>query len=95
MRIYKVPYNFKHEEKIFGGYLSLRQAIYLIIAFLSVGIFFIPVINVIIKSFVFVIILAFCICFSFLKFDETNADRYFIYILNFLFRDKKYILEEG
>ena len=30
MQIYNVPYNFKHEEKVFGGYVSIRQAIYLI-----------------------------------------------------------------
>ena len=32
MQIYKVPYNFKHEEKVFGGYVSIRQAIYLVLA---------------------------------------------------------------
>ena len=29
MQVYNIPYNFNHEEKIFGGYVSLRQAIYL------------------------------------------------------------------
>ena len=95
MRIYKVPYNFKHEEKIFGGYLSLRQAIYLIIGFLAMGIFFIPFTDMFSKSFIFVIIATVCVLFAFLKLDETNADRYFIYILKFLVRQKQYILEEG
>ena len=27
MRIFKVPFDLKREEKIFGGYLSLRQVI--------------------------------------------------------------------
>ena len=31
MQIYNVPYSFDHEEKIFGGYVSIRQAIYLIL----------------------------------------------------------------
>ena len=55
MRIYKVPYAFNHEEKIFGGYLSLRQAIYLIFGALSVGIFFIPLVNIFIKSLLFLL----------------------------------------
>ena len=95
MQIYKVPYNFNHEEKIFGGYLSIRQAIYLIIGTSMVSILFIPMINIFIKSLVFLMLATVFILFAFLKIDETNADKYFIYILNFLFRKKKYILEKG
>ena len=29
------------------------------------------------------------------KIDGTNADKYFIYILRFIFKKKKYILEKG
>lgn len=95
MQIYNVPYNFNHEEKIFGGYLSLRQAIYLIIALSMIAIFFIPVISIIVKSIVFLILATGFILFAFLKIDETNTDKYFVYILKFLFRKKKYILEKG
>ena len=95
MQIYKVPYNFKHEEKVFGGYVSIRQAIYLVLAASMVSILFIPVINIFFKSIIFLIFSSIFIMFAFVKFDETNADRYFIYVLNFLFRKKKYILEEG
>ena len=95
MQIYKVPYNFNHEEKIFGGYLSIRQVIYLILGALMLSIFFIPMINVIIKSIVFLLLASMFIVFAFVKIDETNGDKYFIYILNFLFRKKKYILQKG
>lgn len=95
MRIYKVPYAFNHEEKVFGGYLSIRQAIYLIIAALSVGIFFAPILNIFVKSLLFLIIATMFILFAFLKIDETYADKYFIYIIKFLFRKKQYILEKG
>lgn len=95
MQIYNVPYNFNHEEKVFGGYVSLRQAIYLILGALMLGIFFIPMINIFIKSLLFLVLATMFILFAFLKIDETNADKYFIYILNFLFRKKKYILEKG
>ena len=29
MSLYKVPFDFTHEEKVFGGYLSLRQMLYI------------------------------------------------------------------
>lgn len=31
MRVFKVPFDIKREEKIFGGYLSLRQVLYLML----------------------------------------------------------------
>lgn len=95
MQIYKVPFNFNHEEKIFGGYISIRQAIYLIMAISVIGVFFIPNMSIVIKLFVFIILATMFILFAFLKIDETNTDKYFIYILKFLFRNKKYILEKG
>ncbi len=95
MQIYKVPFNFNHEEKIFGGYISIRQAIYLIMAISVIGVLFIPIINIVIKLFVFILLATMFILFAFFKIDETNTDKYFIYILKFLFRNKKYILEKG
>ena len=93
MQIYKVPYNFNHEEKVFGGYLSIRQAIYLILGASMLSILFIPMINIFLKSIVFLALASMFVVFAFIKIDETNADKYFIYILNFLFRKKKYILQ--
>lgn len=95
MQIYNVPYSFNHEEKVFGGYVSIRQAIYLIFGASMLGIFFIPMINIFIKSLLFIVLASMFVMFAFLKIDETNADKYFIYILNFFFRKKKYILEKG
>ena len=93
MQIYEVPYHFEHEEKIFGGYVSLRQAIYLIFAIASIGLFFLPVINISVKVTLFLAIAIICAIFAFLKIDGTNADKYFIYILKFLTKRKIYILE--
>lgn len=95
MQIYNVPYNFNHEEKVFGGYVSIRQAIYLIFGASMLVIFFIPIVNIIIKTLMFLVLATMFVLFAFLKIDETNADKYFIYILNFLVRKKKYILEKG
>ena len=95
MQIYKVPYNFRHEEKIFGGYVSLRQAIYLILGGGMLAIFFIPVVDIFIKSLIFLTFATMFILFAFLKIEETNSDKYFIYVLKFLLRKKKFILEKG
>lgn len=95
MQIYNVPYNFNHEEKIFGGYLSIRQAIYLILGASMVGIFFIPFFATFIKVLLFLLLTSIFVSFAFLKIDETNADKYFTYILKFFFKKKKYILEKG
>jgi len=46
------------KRKYFGGYVSVRQALYLFLTIVGV-----------------------CTVFAFLKIDETNADKYFIYIL--------------
>ena len=37
MSLYKVPFDFTHEEKVFGGYLSLRQMLYMIVSVVSIG----------------------------------------------------------
>ena len=42
MRVFKVPFDVKREEKIFGGYLSLRQVLYLMLMAASLSIFIIP-----------------------------------------------------
>ena len=43
MSMYKVPFDFIHEEKVFGGYVSLRQMIYIIMSILSIGILFLHI----------------------------------------------------
>ncbi|MCI9366237.1 MAG: hypothetical protein HFJ54_06905, partial [Clostridia bacterium] len=75
MQVYNVPYNFNHEEKVFGGYVSIRQAIYLIFGASMLGIFFIPLINTFVKILLFMILATMFIMFAFLKIDETNADK--------------------
>ena len=48
MRVFKIPYETKREEKIFGGYLSLRQVLYLMLMAASLSIFIIPL-NITVK----------------------------------------------
>lgn len=91
MQVYKVPYNFQHEEKIFGGYASLRQGIYLLLALFSLGILFIPKILIAIKVIITAVLIAvWCIC-AFLKIEEINADKYLVNIIKFYFRNRVFV----
>ena len=93
MKIYEVPYFFDHEEKIFGGYVSLRQAIYLLLAVMSIGLFFLPILNISIKVILFTLIVSLCCLLAFFKIDGTNADKYLIFILKFIIKKKIFVLE--
>ncbi|MBP3254985.1 MAG: PrgI family protein [Clostridia bacterium] len=92
MNIYKVPFDFTHEEKVFGGYLSFRQMLYLIVSVISVGILFISV-PIVLKTIIFLSVVAMFITFAFLKVGNIYADKYFFDILKFIFRKKIFIFE--
>lgn len=92
MRVFKIPFDFKREEKIFGGYLSLRQVIYLMLTASSLTIIalHIPIlIKIIVISFVSIF---FLLC-AFLKIKEQNFDKLFINCIKYLTRQKKYVYE--
>ena len=92
MRVFKIPFNTKREEKIFGGYLSLRQVVYLMIAAssLSVLALHIPIpVKIIIIS---IISIFFLLC-AFLKVKEQNFYKLFLNCIKFLMRNKKYVYE--
>jgi len=93
MQIYKVPYNFRHEEKVFGGYASLRQGLYLLLAIFSLGIVFIPNLLISIKVVLTAIFISVFLLCAFLKIEEINADKYFVNILKYFFRKKIFIYE--
>ena len=90
MTIYKVPYDIKREEKIFGGYLSLRQVLYLVLSAVSFAIFAIPIL-ISIKLILIALFTTFFILCAFLKIGEQNFDRFFFYAIKFLFRKKNLI----
>ena len=92
MSLYKVPFDFTHEEKVFGGYLSLRQMLYLIFSVISLGILFIPI-PALIKVIIFLIIITTFLTFAFVKIGNIYADKYFLNILKFILRKKIFIFE--
>ncbi len=90
MRVFKVPFDIKREEKIFGGYLSLRQVIYLMLSASSLGIFATPLPIIIKILFITTICVFFLLC-AFFKINEQNFDKFFFYGIKYLFRKKKFI----
>ena len=92
MRIFKVPYDIKREEKIFGGYLSLRQVIYIMLAVSSFLILAINI-NIFIKILLITIISIFFLLCAFFKVGEQNFDKFFFYAIKYIFRDKDFIYE--
>ncbi len=92
MSLYKVPFDFIHEEKVFGGYLSLRQMLYMIASAISIGVLFIHIATVI-KIIIFFCIVGIFMTFAFLKIGNIYADKYFFNILKYICRKKIFIFE--
>ena len=92
MRLYKIPFDIKHEEKVFGGYLSIRQALYLLLTILSAGILLIPI-QKWIRVAVFLFFATIFLTFAFIKVNETRLDRYVVNIIVYIFRKKKFKFE--
>ena len=89
MKIFKVPFDVKREEKIFGGYLSLRQVLYLMLSASSFFILSLPI-NVILQILFITLISTFSLLCAFLKINEINFDKLFIHATKYLFRKKNY-----
>lgn len=92
MKVFKVPFDIKREEKIFGGYLSLRQVIYLMLSVSSLTILATPLILIIKILFITLITTFFLLC-AFLKIGEQNFDKFFFYAIKYLFRKKNFVYE--
>ena len=92
MRVFKVPFDIKREEKIFGGYLSLRQVIYIMLAVASFIIFAIKIAFAIKIILVIPLFIFFLLC-AFLKINDMNFDKFFFYAIKFLFRKKNFVYE--
>lgn len=90
MKVFKVPFDLKREEKIFGGYLSLRQVTYLMLAASSLALFATPIPKIL-TIFIVILITTFFLLCSFLKIGEQNFDKFFFYWLKYLFRKKNFI----
>lgn len=91
MNIYKVPFDFTHEEKIFGGYLSLRQMLYIIFGIASAGIMFVSNLPVIVRASIFLFAITIFLLFAFMKIDNWYIDKYVLDIFKYIFRKKTFL----
>ena len=80
------------KRKYFGGYLSLRQMLYVIVSVISVGILFVHI-PIIVKTIIFLGVITILLTFAFLKIGNIYADKYFFNILKYIFRKKIFIFE--
>ena len=92
MRVFKVPFDIKREEKIFGGYLSLRQVIYLMLCISGFAIFATKI-DIILKMIFTILISCFFLLCAFFKIGEQNFDKFFFYAIKYLFRKKDFVYE--
>ena len=92
MRVFKVPFDIKREEKIFGGYLSLRQVLYLMLSASSL-IILTTSLHISIKLLFITIIATFFLLCAFLKIGEQNFDKFFFYALKYISHKKKFVYE--
>ena len=92
MRIFKVPFDIKREEKIFGGYLSIRQVLYIILGASSLVICVTPIPLIIKITFILIFSTFFLMC-AFFKVGGLNFDKFFFYALKYASRKKTYLYE--
>lgn len=92
MRVFKVPFDIKREEKIFGGYLSLRQVIHLMLSASSLAILVLPIPLTIKLIFITLCCMFFLSC-AFVKINGLNFDKFFFYAIKYWFREKDFVYE--
>lgn len=92
MRVFKVPFDIKREEKIFGGYLSLRQVIYLMLSVASFAILALHI-SFAIKIIFITLFCSFFLLCAFLKISGQNFDKFFFYAVKYLIRKKDFVYE--
>ena len=78
MRVFKVPFDVKREERIFGGYLSLRQVIYLMLSAASFTMLFLPVSMAIRLTAILIISIFFLLCAFSKSMSRTLISTFFM-----------------
>jgi len=97
MRIYNVPVQLEREDKIFGGRISLRQFIYLVIGAGIGAVIFLSMYRSRLETAVFAWALCSCLgCFlAFYKVREVDIDKYIVMLLRFRLIRKEYPYKGG
>lgn len=93
MRAFPVPIQNDDEERIMGGMLTFRQTLYIFIGIALGGAsFFLTFLPILIRLFIYLVILIASLVLAFVKVNDMRADHYLILYLRWLCRQKKYHL---
>ncbi|MTI84403.1 MAG: PrgI family protein [Firmicutes bacterium] len=92
MRFYPVILDTLDEEKIFGGIISVRQVVYLLVAaILGIICFFIPI-HIMLRIPLSLMFASIGLALAFGKISETNTDKLLYFAFKYYLRKKKYVL---
>lgn len=92
MSSYKVPFDFTHEEKVFR-WLSIIKTNVICNCKCNIIRNIIFHISTIVKTIIFLSVVAILMTFAFLKIGNIYADKYFFNVLKYIFRKKIFIFE--
>lgn len=98
MRLFPVPYSITEEEKLFGGYLSLRQVVYLAISLVAatIMIFSVGLLPLSLRLFFGLLLTGSGASFAFIKISNIRLDRYLVFAILYCIRQKKfYFMQDG
>jgi hypothetical protein len=91
MRLFPVPYSITEEEKLFGGYLSLRQFVYLAVSLVATAIMiFCGLLPLSLRLFFGLLFAGAGASLAFIKISNAGLDRYLMFAALYYTRQKKY-----
>ncbi len=98
MRLFQVPYSITEEEKIFGGYLSLRQVVYLAISLVAAAIliFSVGLLALPLRLFFGLLLIGAGASLAFIRILHIGLDRYLVFAVLYCTRQKRfYFVKRG
>jgi len=98
VRLFPVPYSITEEEKLFGGYLSLRQVVYLAVSLVAAAIliFCVSLLPLSLRLFSGLLLTGAGASLAFIKISHIGLDRYLMFAVLFCIRQKRYcFMQEG
>jgi glucan phosphoethanolaminetransferase (alkaline phosphatase superfamily) len=92
MRLFPVPHSITEEEKLFGGYLSLRQVVYLafFLVTATIIIFSVDLLPLSLRLFLGFLLTGAGASLAFIKISNTGLDRYLMFAALYYAHQKKY-----
>jgi hypothetical protein len=95
MRLFPVPYSITEEEKLFGGYLSLRQVVYLAVFIIAAAMMiFCGLFPLALRLFLSLLLAGAGASLAFIKISNTGLDRYLVFAARYCVYQKQYCFKK-